>query len=260
VTDQESWEAHKAHTLSQLALHCTPENMERTYGKYREGCAKGEYAMRLRLQGFFWCPRDLMGVEQHLISYYDQPELLKQITRFQLDVYKEHLNGILKIIKPSTLFFEEDFSGKTGPMISVDCFNEFVTPYYREIIPFLKERGVGEIFLDTDGDFTLMIPHMLACGLDGVLPVDVNAGVDIVKVRAEYPELKFWGGFNKLCIIEGPEAIDAEFKRLEPVIRQGGCMICTDHQVSPHTPLAHYRYYLTRLREEMARLRGERAE
>ncbi|HHY53355.1 MAG TPA: hypothetical protein GX499_08960 [Clostridiales bacterium] len=45
------------------------------------------------------------------------------------------------------------------------------------------------------------------------------------------------GGFDKLAIIRGPEAIEAEFRRLEPVIRQMGCIICTDHQVAPQTPL-----------------------
>lgn len=97
-------------------------------------------------------------------------------------------------------------------------FEEFGSPYYREIIPFLNERGVGQIFLDTDGDFKIMIPKILECGLDGVLPVDVNT----------------------------------EFKRLEPAIRQGGCIICTDHQAAPHTPLVYYQYYLKRLNEIMA--------
>ncbi|MGI6402743.1 MAG: uroporphyrinogen decarboxylase family protein [Oscillospiraceae bacterium] len=259
VTDEESWEKHKAHTLEMLRLHCTPENMKKAYGTYREGCQRGDFALRLRLQGFFWCPRDLFGIEEHLIAYYDSPELLKEISQFQLDVYKEQLNGILRIVQPSTIFFEEDFSGRNGPMISPDLFDEFIAPYYRELIPFLKERGAGEIFLDTDGDFTLMIPNLMACGIDGVLPVDVNAGVDIVKVRQAYPNLKFWGGFNKLAIIQGPEAIEAEFRRLEPVIRQGGCIICTDHQAAPQTPLAHYRYYLQRLREVMCEMRGEKA-
>ena len=144
-------------------------------------------------------------------------------------------------------------------MISPACFDEFITPCYQEIIPFLKERGAGQIFLDTDGDFTLLVPQFLKAGLDGLLPIDVNAGVDIVKVREQFPTLKFWGGFNKLAIIDGPEAIEAEFKRLEPVIRQGGCIICTDHQAAPHTPLANYQYYIRRLKEVMSEWRGENA-
>lgn len=258
VTDWDTWEAHKAHTLEQLALHCTPENMEKAYGRFRDG--EDRFSIRFRISGFFWLIRDLMGVEEHLVTYMLEPDLIKDINRFQLDVYKQQLDGILKIIKPSTLFFEEDYSGGTGPMISPETFEEFISPCYREIIPFLKERGVGQVFLDTDGDFTAMIPTMLECGIDGVLPVDVNAGVDIVEVRKAFPTLKFWGGFDKLALVKDTEAIEAEFRRLMPVIRQGGCIICTDHQTAPHTPLENYRYYVRRLREVMAENRGVHAQ
>ena len=257
VTDWETWEKHKQHTREQLAIHCTPENMEKAYGRYRDGDVN--FSIRFRIAGFFWLIRDLMGVEEHLVTYMLEPDLIKDINRFQLDIYKEQLDGILKIIRPGTLFFEEDYSGANGPMISPELFSEFISPCYREIIPFLKERGVGQVFLDTDGDFTAMIPTMMECGIDGVLPVDVNAGVDIVKVREAYPNLKFWGGFDKLALVTDTAAIEAEFRRLMPVIRQGGCIICTDHQAAPHTPLENYRYYVKRLREVMSECRGEKA-
>ena len=198
VTDEEDWEALKAHVKEQIKIHLTPENMHKAFDQYAEGCKRGDYVVRLRLQGFFWCPRDLFGIEEHLYAYYDYPEVLKDIARFQLDVYKEQLDGILKILTPSLVFFEEDFSGKNGPMISPATFDEFVV-------------------------------------------------------------LKFFGGFNKLAIIEGKDAIEAELKRLEPVIRQGGCIICTDHQAAPHTPLENYRYYVQRLHEVMCEWRGEKA-
>lgn len=258
VSDWETWEKHKAHTLEQLDLHCTPENMEKAYGKYRNG--DEQFSIRFRISGFFWLIRELMGVEEHLVTYLLEPDLIKEINRFQLDVYLKQLDGILKIITPSTMFFEEDYSGRNGPMISPEVFEEFVSPCYREIIPFLKERGVGQVFLDTDGDFTGMIPTMMKAGLDGVLPVDVNAGVDIVKVRESFPSLKFWGGFDKLVLVKDTEAIEAEFRRLLPVIRQGGCIICTDHQAAPHTPLENYRYYVKRLREVMTENRGQKAQ
>ena len=87
--------------------------------------------------------------------------------------------------------------------------------------------------------------------MDGFLPVDVNAGVDIVSVREDYPQVKFIGGFNKLRIAEGPEAIDEEFARLLPVVRQGGYLPGADHQVAPSTSLDNYRYYISKLGQVM---------
>lgn len=259
VTDEEDWLRVKEHVQEQIQLHLTPEHLHAAFDPYREGSARGDFAVRLRLQGFFWCPRDLFGIEDHLMAYYDYPDLLKDISRFQLDVYKQQLEQILEILTPSLVFFEEDLSGKNGPMISPAIFDEFVGSCYQEIIPFLKEHGVANVFMDTDGDFTLLVPNILKCGLDGLLPVDVNAGVDIVEVRKSFPTLKFLGGFDKLAIVAGKDAIDAELKRLEPVIRQGGCMISTDHQPAPHTPLENYRYYVKRLQEVMREWRGEKA-
>ncbi|MDD2534499.1 MAG: uroporphyrinogen decarboxylase family protein [Eubacteriales bacterium] len=260
VTDEASWEAHKAHILDAYHTYCTDENMEQKFGPYRDACARGEISIRFRLTGFFWAPRDLFDIEPHLFAYYDYPELIQEISRFQADIYKEQMDKILKIITPSVVFFEEDLSGKNGPMISPDIFDEFIAPYYREMVPFLKARGVKNIFVDTDGDFTILIPNFLDAGIEGFLPVDVNAGIDIVKVRSKHPTVKFIGGFNKLEIIDGPDAIDAEFARLLPVIRQGGYMPGVDHQAAPHTPLANYRYYIKRLREIMAEYRNENME
>ena len=81
--------------------------------------------------------------------------------------------------------------------------------------------------------------------------MDVNAGMDIVKIRRQFPGLKFIGGYNKLMIAEGKEAIDAEFARILPVIRGGGYIPGADHQVPPSASLENYRYYIQRLSEVM---------
>ncbi len=84
------------------------------------------------------------------------------------------------------------------------------------------------------------------------MPMDVNTGMDIVDVRNDFPKLKFIGGFNKLCIAKGPETIDGEFERLLPVIRQGGYIASTDHQVPLSASIENYRYYKKKLEQAMA--------
>ena len=137
-------------------------------------------------------------------------------------------------------------------------FDEFVGTYYRTLIPFLKKKGVKNVLVDTDGDFRLLIPNFLKTGVEGFIPLDVNAGMDIVALRKEFPELKLVGGFNKLCIADGPEAIDREFERLLPVIRQGGYIPGCDHQVAPSTSLENYQYYIRKLKEMMMQAGADR--
>lgn len=68
------------------------------------------------------------------------------------------------------MLFEEDLSGCNGPMISPDTFEEFVADYYRQLFPFLKEKGVKNIFVDTDGDFNRLIPQFIAAAWTASFP------------------------------------------------------------------------------------------
>lgn len=251
VTCEEDWKALKEQAIREIKQWFNRENMEKIYGKYREGHKKGEFSIRLRASGFFWTPRELFGAEQHLYAFYDMPELMHEINYFILRVYEEFLSVTAEILQPEVLLFEEDLSGSTGPMISPELFDEFVGDYYSRLIPVLKKSGVRNVFIDTDGDFEALIPNFIKAGVDGFLPMDVNAGMDIVKVRKKFPKLKFIGAFNKLEIDKGKEAIDREFARLLPVIRQGGYLPGADHQVAPSASFENYRYYISRLKDVM---------
>lgn len=252
ISGWDDWKVLKEKTEKDLERYCTHENMMRIYGPYAEEHEKGKYTIRLRAgTGFFWLSRELLGIEEQFFAFYDDPELIHDINRFQLKIYKKYLTEIAEILKPEVLLIPEDLSGVNGPMISPAVFREFVGNYYRQLFPELKEHGVKNIFIDTDGDFRLLIPDFLECGVDGFIPMDVNAGMDIAAVRRQYPGLKFIGAFNKLKIVEGPEAIDREFERILPVVRQGGYIPGCDHQAAPSASLKNYQYYIKRLWEVM---------
>lgn len=251
IEGEKDWEDLKEKVLYELENFCTDEQLREIYGKYEEGHKRGEYSIRFRASGFFWTSRELLGVEEQLIAFYDEPELIHEINTFVLEKYMEYFDRIFDIIQPEVILFEEDLSGANGPMISPAMFDEFVGAYYEKLIPFLKKKGVKNVFVDTDGDFRILIPNFMKVGVDGFLPMDVNAGMDIVEVRKEFPALKFIGAFNKLAIADGKKAINKEFERIMPVIRQGGYIPGADHQVAPSTSFENYQYYLQKLREAM---------
>ncbi len=251
VEEAADWEEIKRRSQKVMEEFYTDENIEAVYGKYREGHQRGDYSIRFAVTGFFWTPRDLFGIEGHMLAFYDFPELMHDMNRFLLDIYLKYLDKILDIVPADVFYIMEDLSGANGPMLSGDLFDEFVGAYYKKLIPFLKKKGVRHVFVDTDGDFEKLIPNFIEAGVEGFLPMDVNAGMDIVKVRQKFPDLKFIGAFNKLEIAKGKDAIDREFERLMPVIRQGGYVPGSDHQVAPSTSLADYQYYVSRLKEVM---------
>lgn len=251
ISDQRDWLDLLDRSRSVQAHGLNQENGLHACAGLAAGHAHGDFSLRLNLEGFFWIPRELLGIEPHLYAFYDQPELLHAINQTALDGYVEKLTNLLRICPVDVVYIMEDLSGKNGPMISPTLFDAFIAPYYRQLVPVLKQCGVRHIFVDTDGDFSALIPNFIEAGIEGFLPLDVNAGIDIVQLRQRYPQIKLIGGFNKLCLIEGRDAVNREFERILPVIRQGGYIPGNDHQVAPATPFETYRYYIDCLKVAM---------
>jgi len=145
----------------------------------------------------------------------------------------------------------EDMSYNHGPMISKRTFDEFVAPYYRQLLPRLQERQIP-LVMDTDGDVTLLVPWLKELGIAGVLPIERQAGVDGLKLRQQFPDFLFIGHFDKMTMNRGEQAMRAEFERLLPMMRAGGFIPSVDHQTPPGVSLDQYRSYLRLLEEYTA--------
>lgn len=208
----------------------------------------GELAVWFTLNGFFWFPRQLLGIERHLYAFYDQPQLMHRINE-DLLAYNRHLvTGLARIIEPEFMTIAEDMSYNHGPMLSRDLFDEFMAPYYRELVPLLKAHGIVPI-VDSDGDVETCLPWFCECGVEGLLPFERQSGVDVARVRRAHPRLRIIGAFDKMTMTRGQEAMRAEWERLLPVMRQGGFIPGVDHQTPPGVSLAQYREYLALLWE-----------
>ena len=212
---------------------------------------RGDTVIWMTVDGFFWYPRTLLGIEPHLYAFYDQPDLLHQMNADLADYLIWVIDQVCAVCTPNFMTFAEDMSYNHGPMLSEALFDEFLAPYYHRVVPHLKERGIIPI-VDSDGDVTRMIPWLQRVGIEGVLPLERMAGVDVVRLREQFPDFKIIGAFDKLVMHRGEAAIRAEFERLLPVMRQGGFIPSVDHQTPPRVTLAQYRQYVSILKEMCA--------
>jgi len=217
----------------------------------KERHEKGEIIIRLWLDGFFWFPRTLFGIEGHMYAFYDYPELMHKINSDLADFDIRVIDDLFKILTPDMVGFAEDMSYNHGPMLSYNLFKEFLMPYYHKVIPHIKEYGV-KVLADSDGDVTEMIPWLKEAGIDGVYPLERQAGVDIVKIRQMYPDFLMLGGYDKMVMSRGEDDMRAEFERLLPVMRTGGYVPSVDHQTPPGVSLENYKIYV-RLFDEYCR-------
>lgn len=208
----------------------------------------GETAIWFSMDGGFWFPRTLFGIQGHLLSFYDEPELYHRILDDLADYQLSVLEQIYSVCTPEFMTFAEDMSYNKGPMLSHKMFNEFLLPYYRRITPYLHAHGT-KVLVDSDGDITEMIPWLMEAGIQGALPLEYQAGVDVARIRREYPEFIMIGGYNKRIMKDGEAAMRNEFERLLPVMRSGRYIPSVDHQTPPDVSLENYRTYVRLLTE-----------
>ncbi len=214
--------------------------------------ARGDVALWFTVEGFFWFPRTLFGIERHFYAFYDQPDLMHRMNDDLADWICRMTDEVCSICTPDFMTFAEDMSYNHGPMLSKELFDEFMLPYYRRVIPRLRDRGILTI-VDSDGDITEAAPWFEEAGLEGILPLERQAGVDVGLLRRRHERMRFIGCFDKMTMSRGEEAMRAEFERLLPTARTGGLIVSCDHQTPPGVSYEDYQLYLRLFREYAAK-------
>ncbi|HEX9118548.1 MAG TPA: uroporphyrinogen decarboxylase family protein, partial [Anaerolineae bacterium] len=143
----------------------------------------------------------------------------------------------------------EDISFGHGSMVSKRTIREFMLPYYKRMTGFLKAHGVPLIFVDTDGDCMDIIPLFIEGGANGMFPFEAHCGMDVVKVRQQFPDLALMGGIPKSEIAHGPQRIEEILEPVQAVLKTGGYIPFGDHFMPPDVPWEDFQYYRNRLNE-----------
>lgn len=200
--------------------------------------------------GFFGWLRELMGLEGLLMAYIDQPDLVHEICRFHVSFLKGLYEKALRDVKFDFIFMWEDMSYKNGPLISPSFVREFMLPYYKEMVDFYKSNGARWVLVDSDGDVSKLIPLFIEVGIDGMLPFEVAAGMDIREIRKAFPKFRILGGIDKREIAKGKDAIDKELESKLPfMFSKGGYIPSMDHHVPPEVSYEDFKYYLQKCRD-----------
>ena len=153
--------------------------------------------------------------------------------------------------KPDMGFGWEDICGKNGPLVSPEIFRKHVAPGYRKIRAKLESYGIKFLGIDSDGRIEPLLKDWLDAGVNVHLPIEIGTwNTDPWALRKKFgKELRMMGGYNKLMLGKGREAIDEELKLRIPIMKDGGFVLLPDHAIPPDVPLDDYKYYLQKVRE-----------
>ena len=189
-------------------------------------------------------PRNWVGFERIALLVYDDPAWLEDMVETCCQLVCATLERVLADVEFDFAFGWEDICFNSGPIVGTACMREIVAPRYRRITDLLRKHGCHIATTDCDGDVRPILDAFAAGGINCLFPVEVNAGCDPVALRRAHPDLLLHGGFDKMVLTAGPQAIRTELERLAPVVRAGGFLPGVDHRVQADVALDDYRCYL----------------
>jgi len=207
-----------------------------------------------RWGGFFGAPRNLMGLENLCIAYYEQPALIEKMMVAQAYMLITVTEQVLQHTPIDVFWFWEDMAYNHGSLIDPKVFRKFAMPHYRRVVEWLHSKGIRHIGLDSDGDISELIPLWLDAGINFLWPFEVEAGMDVLAVRREYGHaLAIGGGIPKLPIAQGGAAMRAAVDRVMPLLEDGGYLPELDHGAPPDIAWPQMCEYMEYLVERVRR-------
>jgi uroporphyrinogen decarboxylase len=198
--------------------------------------------------GVFGTARDLLGVETLLVSFYDEPEMMRDMMRHLTTLWISLWEQVAREVQIDHIHIWEDMSGKQGSLISPTMVEEFMMPCYDRIAGFAKSHGVRIVSVDTDGDCQELVPIMMKHGVNMFLPFEVQAGNDILQYREKYPVLGIMGGLDKRALALGRREIDAEVARAAEMGKHGRYVPGFDHLIPPDVSWENFKYAAQQLK------------
>ncbi len=198
--------------------------------------------------GVFGAARDLMGAEELLVAFYDEPEMVQDMMEHLTTLWIALWERVADEVQIDHLHIWEDMSGRQGSLISPAMVERFMMPCYDRMVDFARRRGIRVISVDSDGDCSELVRVMSAHGVNMFFPFEVQAGNDIRVFRERYPELGIMGGLDKRALARGRDAIDREIEKAAWMVERGRYIPMFDHLIPPDVPWEHLVYAAERIR------------
>ncbi|MBQ2955911.1 MAG: hypothetical protein IJE08_05560 [Clostridia bacterium] len=253
VKDQKTWEENCLWRLNPD----TPERVRKLNEALPKvvALAKKGFVVRQYIVGGYMYLRSLIGPEQLLYMFYDDPELIEKCMEQWLIMADSVMARHQAQVSVDEILLDEDICYNHGPLISPDMIRRFLMPYYQQLMTNARMRQLDKhrpvcYHIATDGFFDPVMDLYGELGMGMASPFEVAAGSDVIRTGREYPELLISGGLDKREMAKGKDAIDRMVDRILPVMKaRGGYIPTCDHGVPEEVKLEDYLYLRKRLQE-----------
>ena len=194
-------------TIEQLRDYPWPDPEKEDTQGIRERIAS--LADNFAISGGSWSPFwhdavDLVGMETLACLMYDDPVFVETMLKRIVDYY---VNLNTRIFEEAgdlidLVFIRNDFGTQTGPLISVEHFERFISPCIRSLVEAAHRFGI-KIMFHSSGGIRPLLPALTATGIDALHALQPDCpGMQGWAIKKEYgTRLVLSGGIDARGIL-----------------------------------------------------------
>lgn len=108
----------------------------------------------------------LMGMDDALLAFYEEPEALKELINYITEWKLGYAKLLCDNFAPEVILQHDDWGSHKSSFISPDMFEEFFLEPYKKWYGYYKERGVKLIVHHNDAYSANLVPFMIEMKMD----------------------------------------------------------------------------------------------
>ena len=200
--------------------------------------------------GFDVTHSGMVGTETLLIAMMEEPEWVSEMFNLFLD----NSIAFLDMLWNEGYIFDEiswpdDLGYKNSTFFSEDLYVQLLKPVQKRAVDWAKSKGI-RARLHSCGYVMPLIPHFIEIGIECLNPLEVKAGMDILKVKKEYGDKLVINGGMNAQIWDQKELVLAEIEALVPALKEnGGYIFSSDHTIPNSVSLENYKAIVAKAKE-----------
>ncbi len=197
---------------------------------------KGERAIAYALRAMFLWSANLVGLDNLLEYMYTEPRFVHDL--FDTLVEAQTRLAVNAVRAGADIIVEtDDVAFNTGPLMSPQMFDTFITPRLKRFADAVHEAG-GYFLKHTDGNIMKLVDSFIAAGADGLQSIDPIAGMSMGEMKQKYgKKLSLWGNIDCGGLLTDGSPEDVE-RAVIDCIRQGapgGGFVLMSSNSIPHS-------------------------
>ena len=191
-----------------------------------------------------------LGLENFMVAFYEQPELLHEMFAHRAQMSLEILAEAAAHVNIDVVVIAEDFAYRTGPHISSKMYADFWDPYQPPVTEAVHKADIPYLAMWSSGDLRPILPALIERGFNATWPCEAFCDMHVVELHKQFgKDMAFAGNIGIRAVSAGKEAIDKEIaEKVIPLRETGGFVPTLDDQTPPEVSWDNYQYYIDRLK------------